>query len=116
MGVLSYLPLRLTGRLWAALLALTVLFHATAPFDAPLLARTGSAFSAATADIALAPERQRPVQRIVIPIAPPPVVDVVLAASVPLVQATSLLWPRQTAPPAPAPLLLQPAPRAPPIA
>lgn len=116
MGVLSRLPLRLTGRLWAALLALTVLFHATAPFDAPLVARSGSAFSAATVDLAVAPERRVAVQRVAIPIMPPVATAVPVVASSQVTQRTGHLWPRQTAPPAPAPLLLRPAPRAPPIA
>lgn len=107
---------RLSGRLWAALLALTVLFHATAPFDAPLVARSGSAFSAATVDLAVAPERRVAVQRVVVPLVPPPVTEVPVAASSPDLQPVGRLWPRQTAPPAPAPLLLRPAPRAPPIA
>ena len=116
MGVLSRIPLRLTGRFWAALLALTVLFHATAPFDAPLIARSGSAFSAATVDLAVAPEGRMAVQRVAIPIVPPPLAAMPVATSSPVLQRTGHLWPRQTAPPAPAPLLLRPAPRAPPIA
>nr|WP_246385621.1 hypothetical protein [Novosphingobium hassiacum] len=105
---------RLTARFWAALLALTVLFHAAAPFDAPLVARTGSAFSAATVDLAVAPERRLTVQRVALPVAPPPVLLAPLPAAPPLLEFAHA-WPPQTAPPAPAPLLLRPAPRAPPI-
>jgi len=111
--VLSRLPLHLTGRLWAALLALTVLFHATVPFDAPLVARSGSAFSASTVELAVAPQPRLVVQRVVVPIAPPPIVLIPLNA-LPVLVPVAYLWPRQTAPPAVAPLLLRPAPRAPP--
>ncbi|WP_231471003.1 hypothetical protein [Novosphingobium sp. CECT 9465] len=113
--MLSHLPSRLTGRLWAALLALTVLFHATAPFDAPLLARSGSAFSAATVELAVAPERRMAPQRALLPIAPPGAVEI-LPPPVPVIPARSHAWPRQTAPPVQPPLLLRPAPTGPPHA
>ncbi len=113
--MLSHLSLRLTGRLWAALLALTVLFHATVPFDAPLMARSGSAFSAATADLAVAPERRMVTHRALLPAVPPPVIEFP-EPDVPRAEPAAYLWPLQTAPPSLAPLLLRPAPRAPPIA
>jgi hypothetical protein len=106
--------LKVGGRLWAILLALTVLTHAIAPFEAPVTVRHGSAFSAATAEMAVAPRNAVQIQRAVVPMAPPP--PVVLAPSlapVPLAQREGF-WPPQTAPPAPQPLALLPAPRAPP--
>jgi hypothetical protein len=112
--VLSRLSLNLAGRLWALLLALTVLAHATVPFEAPLQARAGSAFSAATADLAVAPERKVQVQRAMVPVTPPRPVAT-LAPPAPATESADHLWPPQTAPPAPAPLLLRPAPRAPPL-
>ncbi|WP_062343461.1 hypothetical protein [Novosphingobium sp. CCH12-A3] len=112
--MLSAPLLKLGGRLWALLLALTVLTHALVPFEAPVTVRHGSAFSAATVDMAVAPRKVVQIQRAVVPMAPPP--PVVLAprlAPVPLVQHEGF-WPPQTAPPAPQPLALLPAPRAPP--
>ncbi|MDT0509341.1 hypothetical protein [Novosphingobium sp. MMS21-SN21R] len=113
--MLSHLSLRLPGRLWAALLALTVLFHATVPFDAPLMARSGSAFSAATTDLAVAPERRLVTHRALLPAVLPPVIELP-EPEAPRAKQVAYLWPPQTAPPSPAPLLLRPAPRAPPIA
>ncbi|MFM6828737.1 MAG: hypothetical protein ACKOVA_00120 [Novosphingobium sp.] len=111
----SHLSLRLTGRLWAALLALTVLFHATVPFGTPLLERSGSAFSAATTDLAVAPERRLVTHRALLPAVPPPAIEFP-EPDVPRAEPVAYLWPPQTAPPSPAPLLLRPAPRAPPTA
>jgi len=111
---LSRLSLNFAGRIWALLLVLTVLTHATVPFEAPLQARSGSAFSAATVDMAVAPERKLQVQRAMVPVAPPGPVAM-LAPAVPVLERAAHFWPPQTAPPAPAPLLLRPAPRAPPI-
>lgn len=110
------MSLTLAGRLWACLLALTVLTHAIAPFDAPMVVRSGSAFSAATVDMAVAPERRVQVMRAVVPLAPPPVAVVTLAPEMSLVAAQAWTWPPQTAPPVPAPLTLRPAPTGPPIA
>ncbi|MFN3553821.1 MAG: hypothetical protein ACK4UL_11980 [Novosphingobium meiothermophilum] len=116
--MLSRLPANIIGRFWAFVLALTVLAHATMPFEAPLQARSGSAFSAATTELAVAPQRNTGVQRAMLPIAPPPPQMPAMAAPVaaPLARQTASFWPPQTAPPAPAPLLLRPAPRAPPLA
>ena len=93
--MLSAPLLKLGRRLWALLRALTVLTHALIPlgppFEAPVTVRHGSAFSAATAETAVAPANRLQIQRAVVPRAP------------------------QTAPPAPQPLALLPAPRAPPL-
>lgn len=107
--------LKLGGRLWAILLALTVLTHAVAPFEAPAIVRHGSAFSAATVEMAVAPRETVQVQRAVLPFTPPP--PAVLAPETAPVRAERPegLWPPQTAPPAPQPLALLPAPRAPPL-
>lgn len=107
--------LRLGGRLWALLLALTVLTHALVPFEAPVTVRHGSAFSAATAEMAVAPANRVQIQRAVVPMAPPPPV-IALAEPAPLeLIGADHIWPPQTAPPAPQPLALLPAPRAPPL-
>lgn len=107
--------LRLGGRLWALLLALTVLTHALVPFEAPVTVRHGSAFSAATVDMAVAPANRVQIQRAVVPMAPPPPV-IALAEPAPLeLIGADHIWPPQTAPPAPQPLALLPAPRAPPL-
>lgn len=107
--------LKLGGRLWAILLALTVLTHAVAPFESPVTVRHGSAFSAATAEMAVAPANRVQIQRAVVPMAPPPPV-IALAEPAPLeLVGADHIWPPQTAPPAQPPLLWQPAPRAPPI-
>ncbi|MFN3469175.1 MAG: hypothetical protein ACK4G2_11055 [Novosphingobium sp.] len=115
--MLSRLPANIIGRFWAIVLALTVLAHATVPFEAPLQARSGSAFSAATTELAVAPQRNPAVQRAMLPLAPPlpsaPAMAAPVAASV--ARQAAPFWPPQTAPPAPAPLLLRPAPRAPPL-
>lgn len=106
--------LKRAGRLWALLLALTVLTHAVAPFEAPATVRHGSAFSAVTAETAVAPQQRTVVQRAVVPVAPPPVPAA--ATLQPLhFAAPDHFWPPQTAPPAPLPLAYRPAPRGPPL-
>lgn len=107
--------LKLGGRLWAILLALTVLTHAVVPYESPVTVRHGSAFSAATAEVAVMPQKRVQIQRAAIPIAPPPPV-VTPAEPAPLeLAAADHFWPPQTAPPAQLPLLWRPAPRAPPL-
>lgn len=113
--VLSRIPSRLAARLWAALLVLTVAFHAVTPFEAPLVVRSGSAFSAATADVAIAPARKIAVERSVVQVAPVlPVVSAIVLPAMPLVAAIPHAWPEQTGPPLPAPLARKIAPRGPP--
>jgi len=107
--------LKLGGRLWALLLALTVLTHAVAPFESPVTVRHGSAFSAATAEMAVAPENRVQIQSAVVPMTPPPPV-IAMAEPAPLeLTGADHIWPPQTAPPAQLPLALLPAPRAPPL-
>lgn len=106
--------LKLGGRLWAILLALTVLTHAIAPFEAPVTVRHGSAFSAATAETAVAPANRAQIQRVAVPMAPPPPLALAPEPAAPALFQPEGFWPPQTAPPAPQPLSLLPAPRAPP--
>lgn len=112
--MLSAPLLKLGGRLWALLLALTVLTHALVPFEAPVTVRHGSAFSAATAEMAVAPANRAQIQRVAIPMAPPPPVILAPEPAAPQLVQPEGFWPPQTAPPAPLPLALLPAPRAPP--
>lgn len=114
MQVHSALLLKMGARFWAFLLALTVLTHAVAPFEAPATVRHGSAFSAVTAEMAVAPQQRIVVQRAVVPLAPPPV-QTFSALPHPHAAAPARFWPPQTAPPAPLPLAYGPAPRAPPL-
>jgi hypothetical protein len=117
--MLSAPLLKLGGRLWALLLALTVLTHALIPlgppFEAPVTVRHGSAFSAATAETAVAPANRLQIQRAVVPLAPPPPQVLVPKPAAPALFQPKGFWPPQTAPPAPQPLALLPAPRAPPL-
>ncbi|MGV3513189.1 MAG: hypothetical protein ACO1OX_14405 [Novosphingobium sp.] len=110
--------LKLGGRLWAILLALTVLTHALiplgTPFAAPAAVRHGSAFSAATVDTAVAPTNRAQIQRVIVPMAPPPPHVLAPEPAAPALFQPEGFWPPQTAPPAPQPLALLPAPRAPP--
>lgn len=113
--MLSRLPSRLAARFWAALLVLTVAFHAVTPLEAPLVVRSGSAFSAATAEVAIAPARKTVVERHVVQIAPSlPAMAVIALPAMPLVAAIPHAWPEQTGPPPPAPLARKIAPRGPP--
>ena len=109
------LPLR---RMIAALLLLAASWQALAPGWSPLEPVRGSAFSAATADVALAPARQAdPARTAPLPAAP----LVGRPESLPLPQQAALrpaapLRPASTGPPAIPPRLLLPEPRAPPFA
>lgn len=101
------------------LLMLTIAFHAGVPIEAPLVVHSGSAFSASTVDVALAPVRrgevraaaQAPVPHPALPSAVP-----VLAPSQALSDALPHAWPDQTGPPPLLPLSTRPAPTGPPIA
>lgn len=115
----SRLPLQLAGRLWAVLLMLTIAFHAAVPIGAPLVADSGSAFSASTVDVALSPVRRGEVRAVVQVPAPHPVVLVapvvtiaVEGSNIPMAHA----WPDQTGPPPLLPLSTRPAPTGPPLA
>lgn len=111
------LPSLTALRLWAALLLAAVGLQAAQPFHAPLEVRHGSAFSAATADVAVAPQRRIEVQRALpaMPAPPPVAVEHALVAPAFLPETPSPR-PDSTGPPARVILARQPAPRGPPIA
>lgn len=113
--------MRLVARFWAALLVLTVALSAVAPIEAPLDVRSGSAFSADTVEVAIAPARQGlAVQRVVqlpAPLPLLPLAPLAILAALPLLASARDRWPAPTGPPSHAPLLARKiAPRGPPIA
>lgn len=108
------------ARFWAALLVLTIAFHASVPVGAPLDVRSGSAFSADTVDVAVAPAR-RAAAEITIAAPLPPLMPVQHAVTQPAIPArfaaATHRWPDPTGPPAARlPLARNLAPRAPPTA
>lgn len=105
------------ARFWAALLVLTIAFHAGVPVGAPLDMRSGSAFSADTVDVAVAPSRRISAEITVAqPLAPNPVA-IALPTATPLLSTADHHWPDATGPPAArVPLGRNLAPRAPPFA
>lgn len=114
--MLVRLPRLILARLCAVVVLATVGLQAAMPVTAPLEVAHGSAFSAATVEVALAaqrraePARQAP--------APQPLLPVALPFQ-PLAPATTLPpapapRPAATGPPARDILAFQPAPRAPP--
>lgn len=111
------MTLRRSFRLWTLLLVLLIAFQALAPVGEGLRLRSGSAFSADTVEVAVAPVRR--VADVAVPALPAPPVPVP-ALVLPLVIALVALWspkPPQTAPPRLNPALSQRlAPRAPPLA
>lgn len=109
--------LRRPFRLWALLLVLLIAMQALAPVGEGLRLRSGSAFSADTVEVAVAPVR-RAVEASVpaLPAPPAPAPAVVLPLAMALV-APWLPKPRQTAPPRLNAALSQRLnPRAPPLA
>jgi hypothetical protein len=120
----SYLAIMLGGlfsrtfaRFWAALLVLTIAVHAVAPVAVAIELRSGSAFSASTVEVAVAPARHGPAARYApLPLPPSPFQTTILPAAL-LVLLPDRLRPYPVGPPAahPAPLARKPAPRAPPI-
>lgn len=119
MGMIASLPRLLLVRFWAVLLLATVGLQASLPGSTPLERTHGSAFSATTAEVALAPHR-RAVEAAK-PVAPDPRVPSV-APQPPLhVLAVErpqlpLVRPSSIGPPAFPPLPSRAAPRAPPHA
>ena len=113
-GILARLPARLIVRLWAALLLVTIALQAATPIG-PADHSLGSAFTAATHEVALSPRQEA---RAAAPVAPLPLIParVTLHARVtPLVKDPAA--PLRTAdPPARSILALRPGPRAPPFA
>lgn len=110
------MTLRRPFRLWTLLLVLVIAFQALAPVGEGLRLRSGSAFSADTVEVAVAPVRR--VVEASVPALPAPPVAVPTMV-LPLVVAMVAAWrpkPRQTAPPRLNPALSQRlAPRAPPL-
>jgi len=119
--VLSRLPLRLAGRLWALLLVFTVALSALAPGAAPVALRSGSAFSIDTVEMAVAPARpQVAAARMVAlpPVTVLPAVVLVIAAALPAAfVSVPRPRPHATGPPRHTlPLRAPGTPRAPPLA
>jgi hypothetical protein len=112
------LPSLTIVRLWAALLLAAIGVQAAQPFDTALKPSHGSAFSAATYDVALAPQRRgEEAQTALTPLPPaPPQIAVPIAASSAILAPQPMPRPDATGPPALPILSRQPAPRAPPLA
>jgi|KBSSwiStaDraftv2_1062776.scaffolds.fasta_scaffold05784_11 hypothetical protein len=105
-------------RLLAALLLLAAAFQAATPGWSPLEPTRGSAFSASTADVALAPTRSTEAARIA-PHPAPPLADAVAPQPIPGRNAALPQFaarPDSTGPPATRPRAALPEPRAPPLA
>jgi len=106
------------GRLIAAVLLLAAAVQATAPGWSPAEPARGSAFTASTADVALAPARQAEAARAAVPLPP----ATVAARPLPVPLAAAVLAPQHsprpdsTGPPAARPPAALPEPRAPPFA
>lgn len=115
---LARLPLPTALRLWAALLLAAIGLQVASPVARPLEVRHGSAFSAATVDVALAPQRRIESVRVADepqPALPPqPVAVTPLAATI--LSDLPAVRPHSTGPPARDILAWQPAPRGPPAA
>jgi len=115
--VLNRLVSTAAVRLLALAMLLTVAFHAALPLAQPLQPVRGSAFSASTADVAVAPARRALPDRAAAPFLPAVLAERPVAALL-LAQvraATDPGLPDATGPPA-SPRLRGPSPRAPPIA
>ncbi|WP_408586790.1 hypothetical protein [Novosphingobium sp.] len=110
------MTLRRPFRVWTLLLVLLIAFQALAPVGEGLRLRSGSAFSADTVEVAVAPVRRMADASLPALPAPPVPVPAVVP---PLVMALVAVWlpkPRQTAPPRLNPALSQRLrPRAPPL-
>lgn len=107
-------PLHTALRLWALLLLAAIGLQAAAPVSKVLETRHGSAFSATTAEVAVAPQRRVEADR---QIALPQPVPVLGAAPLVPARAIHAAWsprPDSTGPPAREILARQPAPRGPP--
>lgn len=104
------------SRLLAVLLLATVAFQAGAPFQQPLERSHGSAFSAATHEVALGTRKAGEAARQAIapqPLVPAPMVEPASLAAGPLISGPAPR-PHSTGPPRPPLLALFPGPRAPP--
>lgn len=107
----------MAGRAWAALLVLVIAFHAGTPVSAALDLRSGSAFSADTYEVAVAPARRAEAQRVAVVAVPVPEAATPMVPGPVLLAAPDHRWPDATGPPSCAPVLARKsAPRAPPAA
>lgn len=116
------LPDRLVARLLAAALVFAAMLQALAPpapGPVPLESARGSAFSASTADVALAPPRTAQAVRLA-PLPPPPPLPAaprpILAPAQAVVRPAIAPRPHSTGPPALQPGTRRPDPRGPPPA
>jgi hypothetical protein len=118
--MLARLPSTIVIRLWAALLLAAIGVQAASPVGTPLEQRHGSAFSAATYEVALAFQRneQSETREALVPQPAPPTSMPATPTRVEPAALAATLVPRpdSTGPPTPDSLAWRPAPRAPPIA
>ncbi|WP_225207495.1 hypothetical protein [Novosphingobium huizhouense] len=109
---------RRSFRLWALLAMLVVVLLALAPGSGGLSLRSGSAFSADTVEVAIAPARRAIAASVATLPTPPPSLPPVVVAPVALLPVLAAPWlpkPQPTAPPRRDAALAQVlAPRAPP--
>lgn len=117
--MLARLPSLKLVRLWAVLLLATIGLQATASAAPTLQKTSGSAFSAATYEVALYVQRGEKVQRQAV--TPQPLVPSAVAVDSPLAATTILTdsappRPDSTGPPVREIRSWKPAPRAPPLA
>jgi len=114
--MIAALPRLLLARLLGALMLLTVALQAGMPFAAPLERVHGSAFSAATHEVALTTDRR--VQAVRPALAPEPRLPAIEPLSAPPPPLAAPIAPRpfSTGPPPREEIARRPAPRAPPFA
>lgn len=111
------LPSLTAVRLWAALLLAAIALQAAEPVGRPLETRHGSAFSAATSDVVIAPQRRAEAERRIAlpePVTPPAAISAALAERTPPPPPAWTIAPDSTGPPAREILARQPPPRGPP--
>lgn len=116
--MLNRLSSTLLARFAALAMMLTVAFHAAQPVGAPVERVSGSAFSAATSDVAVAPDRREAVRKAIVLPAPAPGVDTSAHDLLPSARerpAPTYQIPPATGPPTWPSLSRGPAPQAPPL-
>jgi hypothetical protein len=115
--VLNRLSTTLLARFVALAMTLTVAFHAAQPVGAPVERVSGSAFSAATSDVAVAPDRREAARKVVLVarLDAPPVALTRLPMPVALGPAQPYVLPPATGPPSWPALAWGPSPGAPPL-
>lgn len=112
------LPLPNAIRLWALVLLAAIGLQAAMPVGGPLQVRHGSAFSATTMEVAVAPQRRITAESPV-PLPRPATLPVAVTQTPAPSSAAPASWPSRpdsTGPPAREILARQPAPRGPPAA